>query len=261
MSSHGVSVLGQGPLVVFLHSSLSSSRQWQGLSVKLSEHFTCINLDLLGYGQADKVNDGENFTFDTEVNRIICIVDDAYSGRSFHLVGHSCGGAIALKMAVEFPERILSLTLYEPVAFHLLEDDTPTKQQFFDFAEQIALLDQESAARTFVDYWNGQSFFDSLPSKLQQMMMLDMGKVNLDFKGIASETYTFEDIKNIQQPCLYLQGKRTTELSKLLCKKIIASLVNVSQYQLNCGHMGPVSNPELVEPFIVKFLNSYYCES
>jgi pimeloyl-ACP methyl ester carboxylesterase len=38
-----------------------------------------------------------------------------------HLVGHSYGGGVALRAAVERPERIASLTLYEPSAFHPLK--------------------------------------------------------------------------------------------------------------------------------------------
>lgn len=256
MLLQGVSVSGQGPLVVFLHSSLSSSKQWRGLAVKLSEHFTCINIDLLGYGEADKVSDPSNFTFDNEVHRILNIVDKSFSGQKFHIVGHSCGGAIALKMAVELPERILSLSLFEPVAFHLLENTEERKQQFLDFSQKIAALDRESATRVFVNFWNGDGFFEHLPLILQRLMVSDIDKVNMDFKGISAETYTLADVRNIQQPCLYLLGNNTKAISKELSNKIIASLACVSVCQLNCGHMGPVSHPELVETAVVKFLHS-----
>ncbi len=256
MSLHGVTVSGQGPLVVFLHSSLSSSRQWSNLAVNLSEHFTCINIDLLGYGKADKIVDPKGFTFDNEVRRILNIVDESFLDQPFHLVGHSCGGAIALKMAVELPMRILSLALFEPVAFHLLEDNAQRKQQFRNFAEQIAVLEKESATRTFVDYWNGSGFFDNMPPRLQLQMIADIDKVNMDFQGIAAETYTLDDVKSIQQPCLYLSGKNTKQVSQDLSKQVICSLANVSTFQLDCGHMGPVSHPELVEPVVAKFLHS-----
>ena len=54
----------------------------------------------------------------TRRQRTIEIIDR--SDGQVHLVGHSYGGGVALRAAVERPDRIASLTLYEPSAFHLL---------------------------------------------------------------------------------------------------------------------------------------------
>ena len=42
-------------------------------------------------------------------------------GRPVHLVGHSYGGAVALRVARERPGQIASMILYEPVALHVLK--------------------------------------------------------------------------------------------------------------------------------------------
>ena len=34
----------------------------------------------------------------------------------FHLVGHGCGGGLALELAAQYPGRVLSLVLYEPTS-------------------------------------------------------------------------------------------------------------------------------------------------
>src|SRR6185503_3141479 len=46
---------------------------------------------------------------------------DRYDGPA-HLVGHSYGGAVALNVAHSRGAMLRSLTLIEPVAFHLLRD-------------------------------------------------------------------------------------------------------------------------------------------
>lgn len=40
-----------------------------------------------------------------------------------HLIGHSYGGAVSLHVALQRPERVRSLALYEPVLFAPLRDD------------------------------------------------------------------------------------------------------------------------------------------
>jgi len=247
----GVTICGQGPAIVLLHSSLSSSNQWQNLVNKLKNNFTCINFDLLGYGAAEQVVDKENFSFMVEVKRIYKVLAQVIPDRKYHLVGHSCGGAIALKMAVESPDNLLSLSLFEPVAFHLLAD-----KQVFNFADEIAVLDDKQATETFVDYWNGAGYFRSLPEKLQQMMSKNIDKVKLDFKGIFSENYQLTKLKRINVPALALYGKGSPIVSQALSKKIISHLTLVESEQINAGHMAPLSHPELVEPLIEQFIRS-----
>lgn len=261
MIEQGATVSGKGPVIVFLHSSLSSSKQWANLSKELSNRFTCINIDLLGYGKAPIVGDAENYNFNTESARIKAIIREVAPNEKFHLVGHSCGGAIALKLAVEQPNNILSLTVFEPVAFHLLalskvEHHNKLALNVKQFAENIAVIDNKEGAELFIDFWNGKGFYASLPSKIQSMMARDIEKVKLDFIGILHESYRFETLRSIDCPCLVLVGNFTQDVSKVLSRTIADSLPLVEFKEVNSGHMAPISHPNLVEPIISTFIKS-----
>lgn len=253
MLSSGVTVSGQGPLIVFLHSSLSSAKQWSNLARTLSSRFKCINIDLLGYGQAPKVIDQTHYCFDVEIDRIKQILQQINAESKFHLVGHSCGGAIALKMAVNAPENVLSLSLYEPVAFHLFESMNKS-DEVKQFAEKIAHLDHITACKSFVDYWNGDGFFDALPKPVQDNMVSNINKVNLDFKGIFAEKYTFSDLERLTFPTVLCRGEYTTTISAELSDNIAKHIHHAQLIKVKAGHMAPVSHPHLVEPIIEKFI-------
>lgn len=254
--SAGITVDGQGPSLVLLHSSLSSAKQWLSLVSILKEQFTVINIDLLGYGGADQVTDIENYSFDFEVQRILSAVELVSPRENFHLLGHSCGGAIALKISAEMPDRVLSLSLYEPVAFHLFATGSSERQQVIRFSEQVHQLSDELATQAFVDYWNGSGYFDSLPKQIQQLMVFGINKVVLDFKGIFAEHYGVERLELLTMPCLLLYGKYSPALSQLLSRKIASHLPHASYQQVTAGHMAPISHPSLVEPLISDFLLS-----
>ncbi|MEW6991338.1 alpha/beta fold hydrolase [Colwelliaceae bacterium 6441] len=261
MYSKGVTLTGKGPAIVFLHSSLSSSKQWRKLALQLSHDFTCINIDLLGYGDAEQVAEASTYSFETEISRINNVLKQLKVNDKYHLVGHSCGGAIALKMAVENPSKLESLSLYEPVAFHLYENSADEKdrdflQQIKHFAEKIALLDNNLATQAFVDFWNQEGYFKALPKTLQQIMSNDIGKVHLDFKGILHECYSLDDLKNINCPTMVLYGKYSPEISQRLSKKIIENLTHVYQLEVSSGHMAPISHADLVEPEINEFVRN-----
>jgi pimeloyl-ACP methyl ester carboxylesterase len=262
MIEQGYTVSGQGPAIVFLHSSLSSSKQWRRLAAQLSETFTCINIDLLGYGNAEVVDNASNYNFNAETARIKNIVQSIVPNEKFHLVGHSCGGAIALKLAVEDHENILSMTLFEPVAFHLLSNSQDNHHNSLarnveGFSESIANINNQEGAETFVDFWNGKGFYSSLPRKVQSTMAKDIEKVKLDFIGILHEKYNFEALRCIQCPCLIMLGKYSQEVSQVLSRAITDILSFVEFKEVKSGHMAPISHPNLVEPTISLFIKKY----
>ena len=80
-------------------------------------------------------------------------------------MGHSYGGARALRLALQSHERLRSLTLIEPVAFHLLRRGGRAEQA--RYAEIAALPAPWNGAcwsgmERVVDYWNGGGRFARL---------------------------------------------------------------------------------------------------
>ena len=251
---NGIYVSGQGTPVILLHSSLSSARQWQPLVKLLEPNFLVINIDILGYGNADKVSDELNYNFDVEIKRIKSVLSTIAPNQSFHLVGHSCGGAIALKLAVEQSESLLSLSLYEAVAFHLLEQGSEARAVSEGFALKVDVEDTYQAAEIFTDFWNKEGFFRSLPQKMKDSMANDMPKVRLDSKGLISESYSLADLNVISCRTLLMTGAQSPELIHLLSNEIKASLPNVEEKCFPTGHMGPVSHSDLIHPSIADFI-------
>ncbi|MFD2168342.1 alpha/beta fold hydrolase [Thalassotalea euphylliae] len=251
----GIFVSGQGPAIVFIHGSLSSSKQWFPLVQQLSSSFTCINVDILGYGSAEKITEREGYNFDIEAKRINEAINEVVGEQGeYHLVGHSCGGAIALKLAVEAPNRVLSMTLYEPVAFHLLPDGSKEQAEANEFAQYVDTDDYYKAAEIFTNFWNADGFFTALPEKMQALMAADMPKVTLDFIGLMSESYSLIDVSKLSAPSLMMSGQYSPHLSQYLAKNLVEALPNATEYQVAAGHMAPISHADKVLPVIADFL-------
>jgi len=109
---------GRGETVVLLHASASSGAQWRSLTDCLQRRWHVLAPDFHGYGRTDPWPEPAL----PGLGDAAALVD-AILGRGterIHLVGHSYGGAVALRLASDRPARLLSLTLIEPVAFHLL---------------------------------------------------------------------------------------------------------------------------------------------
>lgn len=250
----GIHVSGQGQAVILLHSSLSSSKQWLALVECLNNNFQVINIDILGYGSAEGVEEPKSYDFSIEIKRIQQALQQIIPNEAYHIVGHSCGGALALKLAVENPGKVLSLSLYEPVAFHLLPQGSEARIEANNFAHEVNIDDLNLAAEKFTDFWNAKGFFRSLPERMQQMMAKDMEKVILDFIGLTAETYGPDDINKIKSPVMMMTGNQSPQLSKTLATLIVTSLDNVEEVSFEAGHMGPISHASIIQPKISEFI-------
>ncbi|HEX2048601.1 MAG TPA: alpha/beta fold hydrolase [Acidimicrobiales bacterium] len=107
---------GEGTPAVLVHGSLAiGTEEWEAQRPLAGEGFRLLVLDRRGYGRSPMA-DGEDFLRDAED-----IAD--LMGDGAHLVGHSYGGLGVLFAAALRPEATLSLTLLEPGAFALGQQD------------------------------------------------------------------------------------------------------------------------------------------
>ena len=97
---------GQTATIIALHCSGSTGRQWQPLQTALGDRFNVIAPDLLDSGVALRWSGERTFRVADEARAVIDLID-ATEG-PIHLVGHSYGGGVALRIAVQRPQRIVS---------------------------------------------------------------------------------------------------------------------------------------------------------
>ena len=92
------------------------------------------------------------------------------AGSPLTLVGHSYGAAVALRAALDRPERVRALVLYEPTLFALIDADAPPpnaadgiRQAVADTALALERGDRNQAAEAFIDYWMGEGTWQRMP--------------------------------------------------------------------------------------------------
>jgi pimeloyl-ACP methyl ester carboxylesterase len=124
---------GAGTPVVLVHGSLATgAEEWVSQQPLAQEGFRLLVLDRRGYGRSPAA-DGEDFLVDAQ--------DIAeLMGGGAHLVGHSYGGLGVMHAAARRPAATLSMTLLEPAAFALGQQD-PAGRALTDAVRRV--WDQE----------------------------------------------------------------------------------------------------------------------
>ena len=245
------------PTVVLLHSSASSARQWERLADRLRDRFYVHAVDLHGHGARTAWCGKGPFT----------LSDDAALAAPMlrvpggaHIVGHSYGAAVALKLAALHPRQVRSVTAYEPVMFRWLLDE-PVAQEVTALVESlreaIASNDPARAAQRFVDFWSGDSAWNSLPPVPQQSIAARMHTVLLHFDALIHEPLTPAELGRVRAPMLFITGARTVAPMQRIAQIVRRSLPHATHEVLpGLGHMGPLTNAAEVNARITAFLDA-----
>ena len=109
--------IGVGPTIILAHGSGSSRRQWAPVVAALRNRYRVLTPHLLGYGRSEPAPH-QPFHPWSDLGALVALAECV--GEAVHLVGHSYGGALALEAARTLISRVESLTLIDPVAFHLM---------------------------------------------------------------------------------------------------------------------------------------------
>ena len=104
--------IGSGYPVVMLHGSgpgVTAWANWNKVFPILEKDFRVIAPDMVGFGFTDRP-EGMAYNMNVWVQQTIDLFD-ALGIEKAHLVGNSFGGALALSMAIKYPERVDKLVL------------------------------------------------------------------------------------------------------------------------------------------------------
>ncbi|MDQ4076012.1 MAG: alpha/beta hydrolase [Chloroflexota bacterium] len=102
---------GEGEPIVFVHGNWSTSSWWEPVLERLPEGYRGIAYDVRGRGRTEGPD--SEYTM-PELAADLAALADALDLDRFHLVGHSLGSAIAMQFALEYPDRVRSLTVIAP---------------------------------------------------------------------------------------------------------------------------------------------------
>ena len=250
---------GQGPRRAFaLHCGLARGAAWGGVAGALGDLMRLRALDLPGHGE-NALWDGQG-----DFNALsLDVVSDAAPEGAFDLIGHSWGGVLALALAVRNPERIRSLSLYEPVFFAVAARDGRPEvgENARAFAPVVAAMeagDWRAAARLFTQTWGGGLAWEDTPEKTRSYLADRMPTVaaandllNRDAGGILDKGR----LSALSAPVLLMSGARSPAVVEAVLDGLETRLSDVTRVCLpGADHMAPITRPGEVAAVIRQHL-------
>ncbi len=258
---------GSRPVLLCLHCSSGSGRQWRALTTPLAEHLDVRTPDLIGYAPPGRWPGGVPVSLDDEADRVIETLGD--TDVPLHLLGHSYGGAVAMQMALRHPGRFASMTLYEPVRFALLFGDhsgDPDAAEIESARYEIVTAGNrfgltvmsgrhEEAAELFTDYWAGAPAWRGMDERRRWLQTALMPKVHAEYLAVFSDRVPPDAWSSLDIPVRLIGGTRSPLPARAVMKQLARRLPRATTVSLGgVGHMGPISHADQVRASLPPWL-------
>lgn len=247
---------GDGPDLVLLHAGGSSAAQWRKSAAILEAGYRLLMPDFIGFGRTDPWPGTADLSHDDQASLVASLIS-SYCSSPVHVVGHSYGGAVAVRLALAHPEMLARLVLIEPVLTPLL--NLAGQSDIFEeyrlmaeaFLESGRTGDDEAAWRGFIDYRNGAGTWECLTEEARARFRRGTRQGMDAFISNLSNPTTLEDCRSIAAPTLIICGENTTEPDRQVTKILDRELPN-AVYRIIDGaeHMSPLTHPEVVAEMI-----------
>lgn len=137
-------VYGKGPGILLVHGFPRTSLMWRDLAPRLADRYTVVCADLRGYGHSGSpASTDDHFPYSKRAmaNELVDVMGHL-GFASFSLVGHDRGGRVSYRMALDHPEKVEKLAVFDVIP--ILEAWARTDAKFAQTYWPWILLSQKN---------------------------------------------------------------------------------------------------------------------
>lgn len=251
---------GVGRPVVCLHSNASTSGQWRPLIEALKTKYRVLAPDSFGAGKSPAWPADRVVTLRDEVKLLEPVLTRV--GEPAVLVAHSYGVAIAFIAALEQPQHVRALAVYEATLFALVDAESPPPNEVDGIRHAAAAAaaaidagDRDRAAEHFLDFWMSEGAWARTPELRRAPIANSMVNVRGWATALFGEATPLAQFREVNVPVLYMMGTRSPSSSRSVGRLLTSVLPRVEVVEFEgLGHMGPVTHPQIVNRAISEFL-------
>jgi len=246
---------GEGFPLIILHGLFGMGDNWASLARKFGEHFLTFTPDLRNHGRSDHLPEMD---YNSMAGDVRALMENQWIHESY-IMGHSMGGKVAMKLALEYPDKVKKLVVVDiaPKTYQAGHDEIFEAMRSLNLGSAEDRKSLEASLHTRIPDFGIVQFilknivFDKRLEKYQWRMNLDAIYENYDniLKGIDAST-TFDG------PALFISGSNSRYIKQNdhdLIKKIFpAARIEVVE---GAGHWVHADKPTELFDLVTQFLS------
>ncbi len=247
----------QKPVIVFAHGLLWSGRMYDKQVEHFKDSYRCIAFDFRGQGQSEITKTG--YDMDTLTEDAIALLD-ALNINKCHFVGLSMGGFVAQRIAINHPDRLLSLILLETSAD---PEDPKNVPQYQKLVKAIRWLGIKRVSKKVMPIMFGSTFLAAKERKADRKEWLDMLQGNRKTgtikatMGVIERKGAYEQLGEIKAPTLIIVGDEDAATPYAKSERMHFAIDGSKLAVIKgAGHTATVEEPEQVNKVMSQFLDN-----
>ncbi|SFA99480.1 Pimeloyl-ACP methyl ester carboxylesterase [Poseidonocella pacifica] len=243
---------------LLLHCSLSHGGAWGPIASHLLDTLTMQTPDFPGHGRSAGW-DGEGDYHHLSTHAALDLIDGP-----LHLIGHSFGATVALRIAAMRPDLVRSLTLIDTVFFAVAIQDKGAGLTRFDAVHSPinAALEagrSEDAARLFMAEWGDGRPWEALPEAQKAYASERIHLIPAAEKMLVGDSAGLlrpGALEPLTMPVLLLQGADSPPIIRDIHQGLARRIPQAERVEIaSARHMVPVTHPKPTAMALTEFLS------
>jgi abhydrolase domain-containing protein 6 len=246
---------GQGEPILMVHGFAANKDNWTRFAKFVTPVHHVVALDLPGFGDSTCL-DNASYRIADQAKRLDQLAN-AVGFKKFHIVGNSMGGHIAGRYTVMFPERVITLGLFNASG---VKSPVPS-----EMAQRLAKGEPNPLVAGSVDEFDRLLKFvfftpPEIPSFAKKLLVGEAMKHKAGneriFKQLSGELEALEpDLPRIKARTLVLWGDRDRVLDVSSVQVLERGLPNSATVIMkDCGHLPMIERPQEAAEHYAAFL-------
>ena len=223
---------GKGPPLLLLHSGGGSGAQWDRIAKALAADRLSIAPDLLGFGATGAWPEAGALTHDLQAELAARVVEEI-TDQPVDIVGHSYGGATAIRLTMNHRQKVRSLVLIEPILSNLLRE-----------AGDPLFPGSVAVAQAFLDSRNGTGTWTRITDAQRQQFLARSDSAREAFISNLADRTSLADCRSIDVPTTVVCGATTSAPDRRTTEVLKDAVAGARHVVIEgAAHMSPLTHP------------------
>lgn len=253
--------------LVFVHGLSSNADAWSKNIEALKTTYTCVALDLPGYGKSSKPDVNYTPTYFAEV---VFQFIEKLKLQNVVLIGHSMGGQASVKLASQHPEAIKKLVLVAPAGLEQFSEASAKMMASFLTAESVKNTSEAQIVKNYAlnFYEQPEEVSKMIADRIRIIEASDFdahcNAIVKSVSGMLHDPIT-NDLQAVYQPTLVIFGDQDmlipnryfnpTLTTKTVGEIALNQIKNARlEFVENAGHFVQFEKPSEINALIHEFI-------
>ncbi|MEW6531068.1 MAG: alpha/beta hydrolase [Thermodesulfobacteriota bacterium] len=246
---------GQGETILMVHGFTANKDNWTRFAKSITPAYHVVALDLPGFGDSTYLEQASYSVMD-QAKRLDQFVN-AIDLKKFHIVGNSMGGHIAGRYAVMFPDKVITLGLFNASGVTSPEQSELAKMLAKGDPNPLIVGSAEDFDRMLKFVFVTPPVVPGFAKKVlvDQAVRHRAGNQRISKEGAAERAALEPDLPKIKARTFVLWGDKDRLLDVSSVKPFEKGLANCATVIMkDCGHVPMIERPEEAAKHYLTFL-------